>query len=159
MSQHLNLIREISCKNKLQEILASYQRTQLKKALLNYPNPETTAANPGVKPDPYQYEILDVRKYLMMLDQLKFEVFRVFIQTHDSKAFYEVGWVIDSTCLYCLGCCKDFGMFGIKHHCRACGDRICGRCTREARVQGIESFGAVKICFKCAKNRDAVSFN
>jgi hypothetical protein len=153
MANHINLIREIACKNKLQDILASYQREKFKKSNATA---VITPVNPVI-PDPYQYEIIDIRKYTMMLNILKFDIHRIFIQTHDSRSLYETGWVIDDSCQYCLGCCKDFGVFGVKHHCRACGDRICGRCTCSSKVQSIEHLGEVKVCFKCYRNRDAVS--
>ncbi|KDO33971.1 hypothetical protein SPRG_01247 [Saprolegnia parasitica CBS 223.65] len=39
-------------------------------------------------------------------------------------------WVPDGARASCIGCAKAFYLLRRRHHCRVCGDIVCGRCRR-----------------------------
>ncbi|KAH9118827.1 hypothetical protein LEN26_011902 [Aphanomyces euteiches] len=52
-------------------------------------------------------------------------------------------WVPDSARSACVVCRASFNLFVRKHHCRMCGDIVCGPCTRFLGSQRIRA------CTKC----------
>lgn len=146
MANHIDLIKQIACKNPLNDLIHAYERQKS----------NSRQSSPPQFRDAFDFRIVDIRNVKMSLRHLQFNVARIFIQAVDSKALSEVGWVVDETCRYCLSCCRDFNVMTRKHHCRACGDRVCGRCTLEAKVESLESLGFVKICLQCQRNRPEV---
>lgn len=141
MANHVDLIKQIVCKNSVEDIIRAYEKQQI---------------DPVKYREHNEFVLLDVRRVTMALKLLKFTVHRVYIETKDSGQFSEVGWVVDRTCTYCLSCCRDLGPFMRKHHCRACGDRICAPCTIHLPVQNLEMVGSVQICLQCHRNTPPV---
>ena len=74
---------------------------------------------------------------------------RVFANEHS----YDVGWVVDSDLECCMICAKPFNSmyFRFRHHCRACGNLVCGDCspykTRIPSLQTEES--SSRVCLNC----------
>jgi hypothetical protein len=144
MAFHLKLIKEISSKNSLNDIRLAYDKQERRKAA-NLPVDSRVE---------YQYEITDIRKCTMAAGRLKFDIFRVFIRAVDSGDMVNVGWVIDNTCSYCLTCCKELKFS--KHHCRTCGDRTCGKCGVDWKIEGtLENLGILWICNQCYGKKPA----
>jgi hypothetical protein len=67
------------------------------------------------------------------------------------NGFQGVGWVEDSDVSQCMICHAEFDrIFLSKHHCRACGNIICHKCSpRKALVCGIEEYGVQRVCTQC----------
>lgn len=57
-------------------------------------------------------------------------------------------WVNDEDRFSCHICNKRFSMFRRKHHCRACGEIICGKCSLYHRIKKGEN--ATRVCVSCA---------
>lgn len=63
------------------------------------------------------------------------------------------GWIVDSDLDNCMICAKPFSSlyFRFRHHCRACGNLICGECspykTRIASLVKEESMS--RVCLNC----------
>jgi predicted RNA-binding Zn-ribbon protein involved in translation (DUF1610 family) len=76
---------------------------------------------------------------------------RIFVLCNDTGEYGDVGWVIISDAEHCMVCGTSFAhLSGGKHHCRACGNVICDKCSpgREL-VHPIESVGEVRVCKQC----------
>lgn len=83
---------------------------------------------------------------------------RVFILTEDSSSYAGVGWVVSSEVRCCMRCAATFGLFNPRHHCRACGDVICGLCVQHnVLVEDIKDIGPLKVCLNCYDS-EKVSF-
>jgi hypothetical protein len=75
---------------------------------------------------------------------------RVYSQTNDSHKISSVGWVISSDIRSCMICNDDFGPLLHKHHCHACGNVICQRCSpSKAPINGVVSVADVRVCDQC----------
>ena len=56
---------------------------------------------------------------------------RVFVLAIDSGSYGKVGWILQEHVNSCMICNDPFGFFLSKHHCRACGNVICSKCSPE----------------------------
>ncbi len=63
---------------------------------------------------------------------------------------YRVGWVYDFDVSYCMVCIAEFGWFGRRHHCRACGYVVCGSCSPyRAKIAGLPEEVESRVCRNC----------
>lgn len=66
-----------------------------------------------------------------------------------------VYWVADAELKRCHKCKKEFGVKDSKHHCRACGQGFCGRCSSQQRAVPSRGWDyPVRVCDDCAKRKD-----
>uniref|UniRef100_A0A6A7FWS7 FYVE, RhoGEF and PH domain-containing protein 4 n=2 Tax=Hirondellea gigas TaxID=1518452 RepID=A0A6A7FWS7_9CRUS len=49
----------------------------------------------------------------------------------------------------CMNCGAQFSMVKRKHHCRACGNVVCGKCSNYKQSLACENGRAVKVCRSC----------
>jgi len=66
----------------------------------------------------------------------------------DSGALAPV-WVPDSDAKLCRQCESKFTLTNRRHHCRHCGEVVCGGCSGTKR--SLKGQGRVRICDNCAK--------
>jgi hypothetical protein len=77
-------------------------------------------------------------------------IHRVFTHTADSGAYETVGWVLACDVKHCMICSTAFGYFTYQHHCVACGNIVCQKCSsNEALVFEIQHLGAKRVCDQC----------
>ena len=62
--------------------------------------------------------------------------------------FGSVKWQHDDAVLACNLCNKQFTLFNRRHHCRFCGDIVCGSCSN-VKIHGLRS---CKTCSEAKKN-------
>jgi hypothetical protein len=62
-----------------------------------------------------------------------------------------VGWVVLSDVTACMVCSERFStIFPRKHHCRACGNVVCLKCSpRDVPIAELGSAEPVKVCIQC----------
>jgi hypothetical protein len=74
---------------------------------------------------------------------------RVLLDNHS----YQVGWVVDSDLDACMICIRPFSnlLFRFRHHCRACGNLVCGDCSPyKTRIPSIVSEESMsRVCLNC----------
>ncbi len=66
-------------------------------------------------------------------------------------------WIPDHEIIQCHSCTKPFTPSMSKHHCRACGQGVCGNCSMKTRP--VPSHGwdhPVRVCDSCAESRDSL---
>ena len=67
-------------------------------------------------------------------------------------------WKADSAEKYCSICKCDFTFFKRKHHCRKCGDVVCGDCSRSKEIlQELYGWKPVKVCDACKRGEKAIT--
>ena len=78
------------------------------------------------------------------------EIHRIFVHTPDSGNYETVGWVLACDVKHCMICSASFGFFTYQHHCVACGNIVCQKCSSsEALVFEIQQLGPKKVCDQC----------
>lgn len=66
-------------------------------------------------------------------------------------------WVPDEQIKTCVVCAEEFGTKRTIHHCRACGQGVCGECSPGRRTVPLRGWDyPVRVCSKCEKRRDEV---
>ena len=66
-----------------------------------------------------------------------------------------VYWVPDSSIKRCHQCKQEFGLHDRKHHCRACGQGFCGKCSGKQRPVPSRGWDyPVRVCDSCARRKD-----
>ncbi|ETV98668.1 hypothetical protein H310_08773 [Aphanomyces invadans] len=68
---------------------------------------------------------------------------RVAYLCHDTE------WVPDSQRTACAACTAKFHVFNRKHHCRVCGEVICGTCSR---IMAFHSSHRLRVCVTCTRS-------
>lgn len=78
----------------------------------------------------------------------KIKTIRKVYMSEDHK--YKVGWVVDADLDICMLCFGGFGWFNLKHHCRACGLLVCGKCSPyNAVVPHLNEENGSRVCKSC----------
>ncbi|ETV99413.1 hypothetical protein H310_08109 [Aphanomyces invadans] len=67
-------------------------------------------------------------------------------------------WIQDSSRRFCAVCLKSFH-FARKHHCRLCGEVVCGTCAapREVDIPSLGSSALVRVCSVCVGRAHAAA--
>ena len=64
-------------------------------------------------------------------------------------------WDPDEAKDYCTGCTRKFSMTTRRHHCRNCGQIVCGKCSSKKRIiENISSTKPVRVCDSCFAKMD-----
>lgn len=59
-------------------------------------------------------------------------------------------WIADIDIVSCACCNYTFQRFDSKHHCRACGQGVCGQCSTKKRAVPNRGWGyPVRVCDTC----------
>lgn len=89
-----------------------------------------------------------VRRKLIAYDD-KEDQFDVFYLSNNE---YTVGWIADHDVKSCMSCDVTFGTLKRKHHCRACGQVVCNKCSQHKlkipELAGAEKKGS-RVCASC----------
>ena len=71
--------------------------------------------------------------------------------------FDGVGWILNEDMNYCMICATEFSFFNGRHHCRACGNIICGTCSPQFIViHELSQFGKQRVCNQCYWGQEIV---
>jgi len=63
-------------------------------------------------------------------------------------------WMPDQTSPQCVLCKDEFTFFVRRHHCRACGGVVCGKCSdKKVLIPSIDTKNEVRVCDKCFKEK------
>ena len=74
---------------------------------------------------------------------------RVYVRDKD-RSDDGVGWVLLSDIDRCMICNDEFNMYCWPHHCRACGNVICAKCSPDqAELVEFPEFGEQRVCVLC----------
>ena len=66
-----------------------------------------------------------------------------------------VYWVPDADIKYCHKCKLEFSVKDSRHHCRACGQGFCEKCSGQQRPVPSRGWDyPVRVCDSCAKRKD-----
>jgi zinc finger FYVE domain-containing protein 1 len=61
-------------------------------------------------------------------------------------------WVADADIVTCACCNYRFRVIDSKHHCRACGHGVCGKCSSRKRAVPVRGWEyPVRVCDKCVE--------
>lgn len=76
---------------------------------------------------------------------------RIFAKGLDSGDYSRVGWILACDVDCCMVCHTAMGVFLSKHHCRACGNVVCYKCSSEkAKIAQLpDDVGPVRVCVQC----------
>lgn len=140
MSQHVNFIRKA----------AAFPVYRLKNDVHAYVesvhNQENDARKLGT------FVITGLRAESLNIGGITKTYRRVYVLCPDSGNYSHVGWILTSDADNCMVCGTVFpNSSGVKHHCRACGNVICDKCSKNrAIVTPIDSLGLVRVCSLCS---------
>jgi len=89
--------------------------------------------------------------------QLKRESFRTKSNGLDSSADSDLSsaaeapvWIPDDHVANCVLCQEDFGLLRRRHHCRACGQVVCSKCSdKKIRIPNLDTKNDVRVCNNC----------
>jgi len=98
------------------------------------------------------YNINDIRKEIIIINNNEIEIIRIFIEMIDSELYKQVGWVVNETINQCMICKINFQILQRKHHCRTCGNIICDHIncmTKLYYVKDMIKYGIQIICQSC----------
>jgi hypothetical protein len=83
---------------------------------------------------------------------------RAYAKCSNALDYRYVGWVFDSDVDCCMICGDDFTAFRRRHHCRVCGNLICGSCsTGTVRIKEINIDEKVRACDNCYIGQEEIS--
>ena len=64
-------------------------------------------------------------------------------------------WIADADIIKCFCCDFKFRVIDSKHHCRACGQGVCWKCSREQRPVPARGWDhPVRVCDTCVRKLD-----
>jgi len=71
--------------------------------------------------------------------------------------FDGVGWILNEDMNSCMICTMEFSFFNGRHHCRACGNIICGTCSPQfIIIHELSQFGKQRVCNQCYWGQEMV---
>ena len=71
--------------------------------------------------------------------------------------FDGVGWILNEDMNSCMICATVFSFFNGRHHCRACGNIVCGACSPQFIViHELSQFGKQRVCNQCYWGQEIV---
>lgn len=108
------------------------------------------AQNYHYKLKSYQVEDLREMTHYFPRSDKTMSIYRIFINDTDSLGLKNVGWVITDLIPRCMACSKGYSLKKTRHHCRACGNLVCNKCSNyENTLIGYEHLGPQKVCQSC----------
>ncbi len=71
--------------------------------------------------------------------------------------FDGVGWILNEDMNSCMICTLEFSFFNSRHHCRACGNIVCGSCSPQfIIIHELSQFGKQRVCNQCYWGQEIV---
>eukprot|EP00026_Physarum_polycephalum_P006886 Phypoly_transcript_06939.p1 GENE.Phypoly_transcript_06939~~Phypoly_transcript_06939.p1 ORF type:complete len:369 (+),score=54.34 Phypoly_transcript_06939:492-1598(+) len=94
---------------------------------------------------------LNQQTKLLMLRKDSFKNKQSLESSGDSVSSAEAPvWAPDDSATACIICKDEFNFFNRRHHCRACGQVICGKCSdKKLRIATLDSKKDVRVCSAC----------
>jgi len=81
---------------------------------------------------------------------------RVYVLCPDSGTYFHVGWILNCDAENCMVCGTGFRSSS-KHHCRACGNVVCDKCSKHrAVVSPLDHLGPLRVCNLCCFGQSPV---
>jgi hypothetical protein len=100
----------------------------------------------------YQIEDLRESTHYFPRNDKTVNICRIFINDTDSLGLKNVGWVVTDQITRCMCCSHGFSLKKTRHHCRACGNLVCNKCSNyENPLIGYEHLGPQKVCKSCSQ--------
>lgn len=94
--------------------------------------------------------IREIREEVVLINGSSRKIRRLFVTSSDSGDYGKLGWVLSHDVGCCMICLVALNTFTAKHHCRACGNITCSKCSDvKAIVLDIHSVGPVRVCKQC----------
>ena len=95
-----------------------------------------------------------IKEGTIVVNDTRFHPYRrVYMISEESGDYTEVGWILNSSMSYCMICALDFTFWNRRHHCRACGNLVCGECSPfAARIMELPLPGRHRVCKECVKH-------
>ncbi len=106
----------------------------------------------------YQIEDLRESTHYFPRNDKTVNICRIFINDTDSLGLKNVGWVVTDQITRCMCCSHGFSLKKTRHHCRACGNLVCNKCSNyENPLIGYEHLGPQKVCKSCYQQVSDIS--
>ena len=81
---------------------------------------------------------------------------RVYVRDKD-RTDDGVGWVLNEDIDRCMICDEEFNFYCWPHHCRACGNIVCSKCSPdEAEIIEFPEFKMQRVCMQCGFGQSKV---
>eukprot|EP01036_Dinobryon_divergens_P023074 gene23074-31391_t len=81
------------------------------------------------------------------------------VQENNTHAYTNVGWIVNSEVGYCMVCMVQFGIFTYPHHCKACGNLVCQKCSNnKVVIEEVKEIGRpLRVCVQCFFGQEVVN--
>lgn len=73
--------------------------------------------------------VVALTKESIIVAGVKEEVNRLFVEAKDSGDYKGVGWILSHHVNHCMICNSPFTALRTRHHCHACGNVVCSKCS------------------------------
>ncbi len=143
MSRHIQFMKELTALSK-EKLLQRFQKQR------QYEKPEDSTSD----------KIVAIRLDSITIDGFQYFYHRILVQCVDSKDYYKTGWILQRDINFCMICKISFKSalsVSNRHHCRACGNIVCSRCSNyTAIISSLQELGKVRVCRLCYFEQDIV---
>jgi hypothetical protein len=138
---HLKMIRTLS-KKTLFEVIQSYDLSKSGRAMIQRRGSLQEA-----------FVVSRITKEIFYTDKLRTRstsLYRVYLVSTSGGEYCAVGWIISESASHCMRCLSTFGFLLSRHHCVACGDIICTKCSpKKAIIAELRSDIEHRVCEEC----------
>ena len=102
-----------------------------------------------------------LRSEVLLLSGLEVTVRRLCMRKMGSTQeldYTSVGWLMADDVSHCLICAREFSKTTYKHHCKACGNVVCSKCSPDrALIIDLKSSGSLMtVCMQCYWGQEMV---
>jgi predicted RNA-binding Zn-ribbon protein involved in translation (DUF1610 family) len=148
MSQHIHFIRKA----------AGFPVYRIKNDIHRYLESRHNPDSDTFKGLAKKMSITGLRAENLSISGVNKPVRRIYVSCSDSGTYSQVGWALSTEANNCMVCGSQFlGTTGVKHHCRACGNVVCDKCSSgRALVRPLEELGPVRVCQLCSYGQSPV---
>ena len=137
---HLNLLLEI----------ASLKASELLRELQLYCNSQSPAAEATYGTGPRCAMVSKLKESYAKFEGIETLIRRVYLHDDELGGYCRVGWVVSGEVERCMLCSGRFSLMRMRHHCRACGNVICGLCApSKVFIEELTFAGPQLVCTQC----------
>lgn len=150
-AQHVSFIRSLA-RRTIYEVKRAYQQAQQGRAMIQRKSSFIISRNHSAIVEAYIISKLTTEE--TVLDRKSLTAYRVYVTSTGGGDYCKVGWVLMDNIPACMICQTAFGLLTAgKHHCLACGDVICAKCSpNKAIIEELRSEEMHRICSTCQTN-------
>lgn len=92
----------------------------------------------------------EIREDTVILNGVSQKIRRLYVHSADCSDYGKLGWILSCDVDCCMICLTSLSSYSSKHHCRACGNVTCSKCSsEEAVVLELHMVGPVRVCNQC----------